>query len=84
MVTTMMEEVTQRQNACFEHPFITMINTLKNNDYVKNRQGSGWSKGNATFSTALDAYMDYLEKEKEPRDMQDIRDYNDTAEGLRW
>lgn len=58
----MMEEVTQRQNACFEHPYITMINTLKNNDYVKNRQGSGWSKGNATFSTALDAYMDYLEE----------------------
>lgn len=57
----MMEEVTRRQNGCFEHPFITMVNTLKNNDYVKNFNGSGWSKGDATFSTALDAYMDYLE-----------------------
>lgn len=57
----MMEEVTQRRNACFEHPYITMINTLKNNGYCL--VGKEWMKEGVQtpFPTALDAYIDYLE-----------------------
>lgn len=61
---TVMEEMKKKGIECFEHPFITMINTLKNNGYRKLSPTSlRWEHeaSGVIFDTALDAYIDYLE-----------------------
>lgn len=56
------EVMNQKRTVCFEHPYISMINTLKNNDYVPMSNGS-WihQPTGELFDTALDAYLHYLE-----------------------
>ena len=77
-----------KKGGCFNnnHPYITMINTLKNEGYVMKKgiwvhEGSG-----ETFSDALMAYLHYAKKSSSAYvpSAQEVRDSNEYVEGLRW
>ena len=54
----------KKKNDCFEHPYITMVNTLKNEGFEKDPSSPrGWIyKGSVYFNTALEAYEYYMNR----------------------
>ena len=56
-------------SGCFNHPYIDMVNTLKNNGYEQlPNSGGRWihKESGAVFLDALLAYLDYMERRDLP------------------
>lgn len=60
-----------RESGCFNnnHPYITMINTLKNEGYIMKRGVWIHEESGEIFQEALMAYLHYINKSKEKDDV---------------
>lgn len=57
-----------KESGCFNHPYITMINTLKNEGYVMKRGVWIHEESGEIFQEALMAYLHYIDKLGEKED----------------